>query len=137
MMLTFQFSLENVFLSKKKTKLEYGKILLVSICSLQEEKKLQTCIFFRREIKYSLSLSVSRCVFISTFSISKSLPPCYHFIFSTEWMILTQYDPPRIFTPTKLNFSILHCFKSSSRTEGSNTTWKPFILRQISTYKRT
>lgn len=54
-----------------------------------------------------------------------------------EGMILTLFDPPRIFTPTKLNFSILRCFTSSFRTEGSNTTWKPFILSQISTYKRT
>lgn len=126
----------------KKTKLECGKILLVSICSLQERKKssdLKTCIFFKEKLKWNI-LFLSRYQDLHLFLLFLCLSPFLPVITSfsvLEGMILTLFDPPRIFTPTKLNFSILRCFTSSFRTEGSNTTWKPFILSQISTYKRT
>lgn len=104
-----------------------GKKILRIVSSLEE--KLKWNIFFLSQYQ-DLSLSL---LFLS---LSPFLPVITSFSV-LEGMILTQFDPLRIFMPTKLNFSILHCFKSSSRTEGSNTTWKPFILSQISTYKRT
>lgn len=100
------------------------KKILSLVYSLEENLKWNILFFSQYQDLYFISFSTK-------------FTPCYTSFSILEDMILIEFDPPRIFISTKLNYSVLHCFNILFRTKESNTTWKPCILSQISTYKRT